>query len=187
MQRLLRLIVLVCAFATMHTSLAETAPLARFADADARHQLAKSWLNGITALEQSVPTLSPEQQAWFQREYIDEIQHNGGRYTKRALAASDSREYQLVTVRPPLERLERALAQLADSAPTSRLAEVTLWIEVATYFMDHDLWQSVSALVREGVLNKQIDGVDDLYFENHVLWAQAVLRGVIPMIESAHR
>jgi hypothetical protein len=157
----------------------------RFSAPNVRDEQAKIWLKGISKLEASVPTLSPEQRAWLKTEYDDEIQRNGGKYTKRALKASESIEYQVAVARPQLEQLKALLTTLTTlSPPYDFPKEAELWTGVAVRFMDQNLWQAVTHLVRHGVVDKSIDGVDELYFENHVFWAQVILqRGVIPMLE----
>jgi hypothetical protein len=152
-------------------------------DVQTRRELAKAWLEGISKVERSVPTLSPEQRAWLKTEYDDEIKLNAGKLTKRALEASNSLEYQIATAKPQLEELKKTLTTLATNSPSDPTEEVVLWTAVANRFMDQSLWQAVANLVRRGILDKNINGVDSFYFENHVMWAQMVLQSVVkPML-----
>jgi hypothetical protein len=147
-------------------------------DPQVRRELAKEWLEGVSKVERAVPTLSPEQRAWLKTEYDDEIKRNGGKYTKRALQASESLGYQIATARPQLEELKKTLTKLATSTPSDPSEEAVQWMTVAALFIDRNLWQALATLVQRGVLDKNINGVDSLYFENHALWARMVLQSV---------
>ena len=157
----------------------------RFSDPNVRDQQAQVWLKGISKLDAAVPTLSPEQRVWLKTEYDEELQRNGGKYTQRALKASESLEYQIAVTKPRLVQLKGFLTYLSTRTPPYDFTkEAEIWTEVSIRFMDHEFWQAVTNLVRRGVVDKNIDGVDSYYFENHVTWAGLILEyGVLPTLQ----
>lgn len=126
-----------------------------------------------------MPTLSPAEERWLKTEIDDEIANARNRYTKRVLAAMDSREYQVRVAKSRLREMVAVLNALtAQKAPIPR-EEVRLWTELASQFMDKEFWQAVDGLVRLKIVDAKINGVDSLYFENHVLWAKGLLDGFV--------
>lgn len=76
----------------------------------------------------------------------------------------------------PLKRLSSAGVPSDESA---------LWARVAELIADLEFWQAIVKLRDLKVVRAaEINGVKEHYFENHVGWAQAVLRKiVIPALE----
>jgi hypothetical protein len=156
-------------------------------DAAARREIAHEWLVQMRKLDHQVPTLSPSQRQWLQTERDDEINRNGGVYTKRALAAEDSLEYQIAVVRPKLSEIEDILTTLESGRAAGPKEEAFSWSQLAAALIDHSFWQSVTSLVRRGVVEQEVIGVTDLYFENACLRAEAVLRrAVLPLLLQVH-
>jgi hypothetical protein len=102
-----------------------------------------------------------------------------GRYTKRALSAIDSVEYQLRVAKPHASDLLQALDLLSSDTNLSLDEEVTLWSFVAHSVMDRMFWQSVDILVQNGFVDRKIGHFDSFYFENYVLLAQGILSKII--------
>ena len=96
----------------------------------------------------------------------------------------DSQEYQIRIAKPRLRRMISALQLLAVSSAPALKDEARLWLDVASQLMDKEFWQAVDDLVRRKIVDGKINGIDSLYFENHVLWAKQVLdRFVMPYLE----
>jgi hypothetical protein len=142
-----------------------------------RVKQARGWLEGFGKLDTQVPTLSPRERQWLEREYDDQVA--SGTYTPRALAAMDSPEYEKRVVRQRLDRILSELRGLAAADTMPLEVEVWTWTELAADFMDVTMWQSVTAMVKRKDVAPDINGVKQLYLENHILWAQTILRRVV--------
>lgn len=144
-----------------------------------RADQARKWLEGFKALDRQIPTLSPSESAWLKREYDDQIASASGRFTSRAIAATDSTEWHKRVARKHLDELLLAVRILATSERLAEQQEVRLWITLATAMMDSQFWQSVKVLVERKLVSPEINGVKEFYPENHVLWAQTILNRVV--------
>jgi hypothetical protein len=134
----------------------------------------------LEVLDRQVPTLSPTEARWLKSEYDDQIA--GGTYTARALAALDSAEYHKRVARDHLDDTLTILRKLVRSAPTGQ-RETKLWIALAAAMMDPQFWRSVEVLIQRKVVSPEINGVKELHFDNHVGWAETILkRAVLPMM-----
>lgn len=148
-----------------------------------RQALAREWLVGFSRLDAAIPTLSPSQRAWLATEFDREIQNAGGKYTARSIAATDSLEYQIRVAKPHVQEMILALRPLAASPIDDPKQEALLWITVSSRIIDREFWQAVSHLIERKIVATQVNGVDGLYFENHVLWARTVLdKAVVPLL-----
>jgi hypothetical protein len=148
-------------------------------DSSYRRESASKWLSELSRVNRQIPTLSPAEQLWLKTEIDDEMAAAGNRYTKRALAAMDSREYQLRVTKPRLDSIVRILGSLSSTRSQPIRTEVNLWAQLASRYMDKELWQAIDALVRSKVIDSRINGVDSLYYENHLPWAKQVINGVV--------
>jgi hypothetical protein len=157
----------------------ELAPDAPLMNGPARRAFAQDLSVDFSTLNSQIPELSPSQQAWLKREYDEQITEAGGRYTKRALSAMDSVEYQLRVAKPHASELLKALNLLSSATELTPDHEVALWSLVAYYVMDKRFWQSVDNLVRRGVVDRKIGDFDSFYFENYGLLAQGILSKII--------
>jgi hypothetical protein len=149
-------------------------------DKAARQNQARQWRDEFVRLNAEVPTLSPEEQRWLKTEVDDTIAAAGGTYTTRALAAMDSREYQVSITKAHLQRIIAAANQIL-SAGTSRneRAEAVQWLRLASLFIDKTFWQAIDGLVERKIVSSKINGLSGLYYENHVLRAQQIINGLI--------
>jgi hypothetical protein len=145
----------------------------------ARRAFAQDLSVVFATLNSQLPELSPSQQAWLKREYDEQIAEAGGRYTKRALSATDSVEYQLRVAKPHASELLKALNLLSSATELTPDDEVALWSLVAYFLIDQQFWQSVDDLVQRGVVDRKIGYVDSLYFENYGLRAQEIRSKII--------
>jgi hypothetical protein len=142
-----------------------------------RVKQALEWLEGFKRLNQQIPTLSPREQEWLEREYDNQV--GPGRFTPRARAAFDSPEYQKRLARERLDQILFALGVLVNAEQLTTATEVQAWAELASGMMDPQLWQSVTVLVERKSVSPEINGVKQFYLENHVAWAQGVLNRVV--------
>lgn len=151
------------------------------ADLSNRADLASELASVFSNLNAQLPQLSLSQRAWLKREYDDQIASAGGRYTTRALTASQSIEYQLRIAKPHVRRLNDALQMLVTDAgsPSATDQEVAYWTFVAYLLMDKTFWQSIEHLVERGIVRPRIGHVDHLYYENYVLEAQTILAQIV--------
>jgi hypothetical protein len=146
-------------------------------DRSTRASKAAEWFAGFSALEKEVPTLSPSEKDWLSREYDAQIA--GGTYTTRALAAAGSREYNIRLVRERLDEVLPILKRLASRDPMGLGVEVGLWAELTGQFVDSSFWQAVEDLVSRKITSPKINGIEQLYFENHAGWARGVLSRIV--------
>jgi hypothetical protein len=91
-----------------------------------RQQEAQKWRDGFIKLDAQIPTLSPAEQHWLKTEIDDEITRSGNRYTKRALDAMNSREYDLRIAKPQTDELVRILSELSRPTLSEGKLEVIL-------------------------------------------------------------
>jgi hypothetical protein len=106
--------------------------------------------------------LSPAEQPWLKTEVDDEISNAGNKYTKRALDAMEGREFSIRVVRSRLGSIIDVLRQLSDATLLEQKAEVRLWTNLVAMYLDNELWQSVTTLVKLRIINPDIDGVKQL-------------------------
>ena len=152
--------------------------------ADVRRTIAKQFASEFIALDRQIPTLSPSQALWLKTEYQGEIASAGNRYTHRALAATHSLEYQIFIVKPRNAEIIETFTRIATGNVRDKNHEIALWSSAANWFIDYQYWQAVKMLVERGAVQKKIGHLDDLYFENYTLQAQALLvKIVIPHLE----
>jgi hypothetical protein len=144
-----------------------------------RQQMAKNWLEEYQKLYDQIPNLSPREQEWLKTEYDDEIANAGGHYTKRALEASNSREYQISVSKLRLLHILNILNSLSHKYYKNQKEEVELWTKLASAFIDRELWQATDKLVGLGIVDKNMSEIKDPDFENHVLWANQILYEIV--------
>jgi hypothetical protein len=130
-------------------------------------------------LDRQIPDLSPSQEEWLRSEYRQQIASAGGRYTARALAATNSLEYQIFITKPRGKEMINALTQIAASRVRDKNQEVALWALIANGFIDYEYWQAVANLVDRGTVQRRIGHVDSLYSENYTLQAKAILSKIV--------
>lgn len=180
MQAILSVIVLVVALADQRSAAVEgsfwSGPLPSRA---VRMKQAAEWWDGFRELDRQIPTLSPSQAAWLKQEYDDQIASNAGRFTPRARAAMDSREYGLRVARRNLDPILSTLDALRAPERRPLPDEVRDWTKLAALVMDFSFWQAVTTLVKEGVIKPYINGASGLYGEQHAIWAQEILTRVV--------
>lgn len=150
-----------------------------------RQTQAKEWLNDFKSIEKQIPTLSPSEKAWLHREIDQELA--GGTYTRRALRAMDSKEYHIRYTRKHIEELINALSAISEKKFQDKKQEALFWTIAAQAMLDYQLWQSVHALINEGIVDKKTSSsenyVKDLGYLNIVLQATTIIeRVVIPYL-----
>jgi hypothetical protein len=130
------------------------------------------------ALNAQIPTLSPSEEQWLKREIDDTIAGNGGRYTKRALDAMQSRAWSIRVAKPHAQLIIADLGSLATQR--DRMRETRQWARIAALLMDHDFWQAVEDLQQRGVIDKQyLRFLGDFPGLTAGVWAQQILNEVV--------
>ena len=132
---------------------------------------ARGFLQEFIQLNAQVPTLSPAEERWLEREIDDTEKDAGGVTTSRSVAARSSREYQLRVAKPHIQQIIRILNQIPAIEDVSEVQQAVLWTQLATLFLEQDFWQAIDHLVRRTIVKGEINGLDGLYYENHSLWA----------------
>lgn len=169
---------LACAESEFHGLSSIYKPL----DRKERQAKAFQWLTCFKKLHEDIPTLSPEEARWIEREYDKEIKKYGT-YTRRAMAASDSKEYNSRLALQRLESILPILSILADNKKIEKNLEVAYWAMLASNFMDASFWQSIYHLVELKIIDKNFCNYDcsykELCFYNFVLKAQNIIDQII--------
>lgn len=150
-----------------------------------RQTQAKEWLNDFTSIEKQIPTLSPSEKAWLHREIDQGLA--GGTITPRALRAMDSKEYHIRYTRKHLEGLINALSAISEKKFQDKKQEILFWTIASKAMMDYQLWQSVHALINEGIVDKKISSVEKYvrylgYLDIVLQSATIIERVVIPYL-----
>lgn len=149
-----------------------------------RRAMAQDFAKSFGELDRQVPQLSPSQRAWLKVEYDDEIASAGNRYTKRAITAMDSLEYQLHVVKPRTAEILEILSRITEASRKSKSVEVALWALLIHHLMDYQYWQAVASLVERKAIQEKIGNVQSYYFQSYTLQAQNLLsRIVIPHLQ----
>lgn len=139
-------------------------------DRQARIAFAKRTRDAFAKLHFKIPTLLPMQREWLRKEVDDEFKRSGGRYTKRSLAAMESLEYSLRVAKIGTQKIQEILNEIIDSRNQSK--EVAAWTTLSCLLLDYGYWQALDVLIREDVIEKEINGIDGRHFLNHSLWVK---------------
>jgi hypothetical protein len=151
----------------------------RLSDPKLRRGVAQEYRRSFLALDKQIPTLSPDEERWLRTEIDETEREAGGVYTKRALDAMDSKAYSLRVAKPHVKMILDVLDEIIMYPAPGQRKEVRLWAELATLFINVSFWQEVDKLVSLGAIEKKISGVEQFYFQNHILWAETILRNVV--------
>jgi hypothetical protein len=108
-------------------------------------------------------------------EYDDTIAASGGHYTTRALAAAESREYQLRIAKPNTELLVVVLERIMAVPSPTATETAAQWTFLVSLLLDREYWQAVENLSRMGAIGPEVNGVSRWYFEHHAMWSQFIL------------
>lgn len=142
-----------------------------------RQDQAVEWLNCLKKVQEQIPTLSPAEKRWLEVEVDNELAK--GIYTQRALAAMESKEYNIRIARSHMEQIIFTLTSLANNKSIENNKEMITWALLAQQFMDLTFWQSISDLVDRKIIDNEICGLKAFYFENFVSQAEVIIRRVI--------
>lgn len=148
-------------------------------DPKLRRGVAEGYRKAFSGLDEKIPTLSPDEDHWLRIEIDDTERQAGGVHTARALAAMDSKAYSLRVTKPHVRQIIEVLDGIIAQRVPGQRGEIRLWAQLAVLFMDFNFWQEIAALVSRGIVEKMVDGVEQFYFQNHVLWAETILRNVV--------
>jgi hypothetical protein len=129
-------------------------------------------------LNAQIPTLSPSEERWLKTEIDDTIGANGGRYTKRAVDAMDSRAWSIRIAKPYAQQIVAALGPLTRQL--DRTKETRQWARISALLIDHGFWQAVEDLQRRNVIDKQyLRFLGDFPGPTAGAWAQEILTEVV--------
>jgi hypothetical protein len=114
-----------------------------------RQQEAQEQLASFKKLNSQLPTLSPDDKKYVQTEYYEQIK--SGRFTKRAMAAMNSKEYLLHKTKPQVEMIIGILTELSNSG-LSRKREVYLWANLSSLYLNVEFWGNFPMLAEYGII-----------------------------------
>ena len=130
------------------------------------------------ALYDAIPTLSPSDERWLKTEYDDTIAANGGRFTRRAVSAMNTRAWSIRVAKPHALEIKLELAML--NLRPNRTQETRQWTRIAALLMDHEFWQAVEDLEQRGVIDKrQLQFLGEFPGPTATLWSQQILNEVV--------
>jgi len=118
-----------------------------------RQQEAQEKLDSFKKLNSQLPTLSPDERKWVQTEYYEQIKSGG--FTKRAMAAMNSKEYLLHKTKPQVEMIIGILTELCNSG-LSRKREVYLWANLSSLYLNVEFWGNFPMLAEYGIIEKDL-------------------------------
>lgn len=172
-------VALISATLPVITTAAQEESFARTSLIETRKSMAAELLFTFTTLDHQIPNLSPTQQNWLKSEYQEQIANSDGRYNARALAATNSVEYQIFVVKPQTKALVSTLTAIRNGTFRGRAEEVALWSSVVEHLVNFQYWQAIGNLAERGIVQKRIGHVDSLYFENYTLQASEILSSIV--------
>ena len=157
-------------------------------DANGRVQYAKNLLSFLRKIDQSIPSLSPSQKQWLEKE-MDEYKKSEN--ISRYFEISNSKEYIMRTAKNYLGSMISRLSLIIMKPPASE--ETYLWSLITEDLMAADFWFSLRTLIDEfGLVDKKLfysDSVKTIdqyifYLNNGMTPAWQILRNVIqPYLE----
>jgi hypothetical protein len=135
------------------------------------------------AVYDQIPTLSPREEQWLKTEYDDQIAATH-QYTKRALAASGTREYSIRVAKTHMLMINNELSALSTGLRPA--VEEVHWTRLAELLMDYDFWQAVDDLQTRGVIdNERLKFLGGFHGPTAGAWAQEILTEIVlPYLES---
>jgi hypothetical protein len=157
-----------------------------------RVKLASSLETGLLRLQSELPTLSPAEKAWLERERRESLDSEG-KVTRRYIDLMNTREWALDQVAEPIRTVRAALIRIAAS-DISLDEEIVHWSIVSVNVADFGFWQHIQALIDMNVLDK--DAVKtivplntrELMAANGTLRSREIMDGiVIPVLNSRVR
>jgi hypothetical protein len=152
-------------------------------DANSRVQYAKNLLSFLRKIDESIPSLSPSQKQWLEKEMEE---YKKSENISRYFEISNTKEYKMRTVKNYLGSMSSTLSLIIMKPPTSE--ETYLWSLITEDLMAADFWFSLRTLIDEfGLVDKKLfysDSVktidqDIFYLNNGVIPAWQILRNVI--------
>lgn len=178
-------------------ALAETHNVPWTTDAKSRQQHALKYYQEFQRLDEQIPTLSPAEKTWLKTEFDETIAAAGNCYTKRALDAMSSREYNVRVAKDHVAEIIAVLKPLSDGSCRDLGGEATQWTRLASLFMDSSFWDAIGDLIDRKIISPEINGIShekmglpsnetgEIYYINHVGWANQILEDItIPCLEA---
>lgn len=156
-------------------------------DIKGRVQYAKELQSFLKKIDDSIPTLSPSQREWLEKE-LGEYEKSGN--TRRYLEIFQAKEYKIKTVKNHLGSMVSTLNSIIKKPPLKD--EAYFWSLIAEELMDVELWSILNILIDEFSLvdSKLFVGRyvknDQCFFyhSNGILPASQIIRNVIqPYLE----
>jgi hypothetical protein len=153
-----------------------------------RAKLAGDLVAGFIGLQRAIPTLSPAEREWLEREQRDSLDANG-KITQRYVELTSSREWALREVEGSVPAVIDALLGIqADDQPNY---EALRWTIVSSVLTDYSFWNAVNTLIAKKQLDAKTVEFIGTYHDHHLLFANATLKSreilnriVVPMMNS---
>jgi hypothetical protein len=152
-------------------------------DANGRVQYAKTLISFLNKVDASIPSLSPSQMQWLERERGEyKKSNNHSRYRE----VMNTKEYQLDTAKNNLAQLISTLHLIIEKPPLK--VEMYLWSLMMERLMSMEFYDSLYALINEfGIVDKKLfysdssvtTGGDLFYLNNGEIPAAQILRNII--------
>lgn len=139
-----------------------------------RIELAKTYKERISKLDEAIPTLSPSQKEWLRKEY-DENNQSGGN-VRRAMAASDSKEFNIRLAKRMTSENRKIITRLASEKFETRREEAYLWAIFAVNLSYYEATHALFNLAERGMFDMSLtngQGSDDKLIAEHVRESQA--------------
>ncbi len=157
-------------------------------DINGRVQYAKELQSFLKKIDESIPSLSPSQREWLEKE-LGEYKQSGN--IRRYIEISKTKEYKIKTVKNHLGSMISTLNSIIKKPPLK--GEAYYWSLIAEELMDVEFWSTLHILIDEFSLvdsklfepdsSKIIDQYK-FYLNNGSLPASLIIKNVIqPYLE----
>lgn len=138
-----------------------------------RMKLAATLSDGFAKLRREVPTLSPSERDWLQREEKESLDENG-KITRRYLELTNSREWALRNLEAPLVTMLNALVAIQNGKEPGQ--ELLHWTVVVGVLTDYSFWDSINTLIERNLVDPKAVEFIMPYKDHLLLFATATLR-----------
>tara|TARA_Y100001937_G_scaffold127565_1_gene200195 strand:+ start:376 stop:918 length:543 start_codon:yes stop_codon:yes gene_type:complete len=142
---------------------------------------AKKMLANYDLINKQVPTLSPSEKKWLDKEVLKPLSKPNSVYTRRILSGMDSKEYQIHVVNTGTEDIISYLNQIIDRKDLKYLQEIEIWIILVKKIIDFNYWQSMEILIDMGIIKEDSFGIKKAtnHLANQNLQAEYIIDNII--------
>jgi hypothetical protein len=152
-------------------------------DSDGRIQYARDLLSFIKIIDNQIPSLSPSQGEWLEKERME---YRKTRNITRFNEIAKTKEFNIDAVKSRLAGMTKILNSIIEGPPIKK--EVFLWSLIVEYLMEYELWSYLHILIEDFKVvdlklfksdaNNKIDR-EFFYLNNGITPAWQILRNVI--------